>query len=59
LLDTQFVTDHLRTFGAVEVSRSAYHKLLDAALIGEADFGALSRHKPVPGSAALSLIEVH
>jgi leucyl/phenylalanyl-tRNA---protein transferase len=49
----------LRTFGAAEVSRSAYHKLLDAALIGEADFGALSLHKPVSGSTALRLIEVH
>jgi len=59
LLDTQFVTDHLRTFGAVEVSRSAYHKLLDAALIGEADFGALSLHKSVPGSTALNFLEVN
>jgi len=39
LLDTQFVTDHLRTFGAVEVSRPIYHKLLDAALVGEGDSG--------------------
>jgi leucyl/phenylalanyl-tRNA--protein transferase len=52
LLDTQFVTDHLRTFGAVEVSRPVYHKLLDAALIGEADFGALG--SAVSGVAALS-----
>jgi leucyl/phenylalanyl-tRNA--protein transferase len=52
LLDTQFVTDHLRTFGAVEVSRPVYHKLLDAALIGEADFGALG--STVSGVAALS-----
>ena len=59
LLDTQFVTDHLRTFGAVEVSRSAYHKLLDTALIGEADFAALSLHKPILGSAALSLLAAH
>jgi leucyl/phenylalanyl-tRNA--protein transferase len=42
LLDTQFVTDHLKTFGAVEVSRRQYHKLLEAALVGEADFGALA-----------------
>src|SRR6266436_4760151 len=35
LLDTQFVTDHLRTFGAAEVSRRQYHKLLAEALIGE------------------------
>jgi len=32
LLDTQFVTAHLSTFGAVEVSRKYYHKLLSAAL---------------------------
>jgi leucyl/phenylalanyl-tRNA---protein transferase len=57
LLDTQFVTDHLRTFGAVEVSRSAYHKLLDAALIGDGDFGAISLDKPVPGGAVLSLLK--
>ena len=28
LLDTQFVTDHLKIFGAVEVPRRQYHKLL-------------------------------
>ncbi len=32
LLDTQFVTDHLRQFGAVEVGRMEFHKLLSAAL---------------------------
>jgi leucyl/phenylalanyl-tRNA--protein transferase len=42
LLDTQFVTDHLKTFGAVEVSRRQYHRLLEAALVGEADFGTLA-----------------
>jgi leucyl/phenylalanyl-tRNA---protein transferase len=54
LLDTQFVTEHLRTFGAIEVSRPAYHKLLDAALVGEGDFGALALDRPVAGSAALA-----
>jgi leucyl/phenylalanyl-tRNA--protein transferase len=54
LLDTQFVTDHLRTFGAVEVSRPVYHKLLDAALVGEGDFGALALDRPVSGSSALA-----
>jgi leucyl/phenylalanyl-tRNA---protein transferase len=56
LLDTQFVTDHLRTFGAVEVSRPAYHKLLDDALVGEGRFDALALHRPVPGSAALAAL---
>jgi leucyl/phenylalanyl-tRNA--protein transferase len=42
LLDTQFLTDHLKTFGAVEVPRRHYHKLLEGALVGEADFFALA-----------------
>jgi leucyl/phenylalanyl-tRNA--protein transferase len=54
LLDTQFVTDHLRIFGAVEVSRPVYHKLLDAALVGEGNFGALPLDSPVSGSSALA-----
>ncbi len=53
LLDTQFVTDHLKTFGAVEVSRRQYHKLLEASLVGEADFAALSRKHDRRGSAAI------
>jgi leucyl/phenylalanyl-tRNA---protein transferase len=43
LLDTQFVTDHLRTFGALDISSRQYHRLLESALVGEADFSALSR----------------
>jgi leucyl/phenylalanyl-tRNA--protein transferase len=54
LLDTQFVTDHLATFGAIEVPRPAYHKLLDAALVGEADFGALPVGRAVAGATALA-----
>ena len=53
LLDTQFVTEHLRTFGAVEVTRPAYHKLLDAALVGEGDFAAFALDRPVSGSMVL------
>ena len=55
LLDTQFVTDHLKIFGATEVSRRQYHKLLADALIGEADFGALALDRPIPGARALEL----
>ncbi len=36
LLDTQFITDHLQRFGALEISRSRYERLLDAALAGPA-----------------------
>lgn len=32
LLDTQFTTEHLRRFGAVDVPRKAYEKLLEGAL---------------------------
>jgi leucyl/phenylalanyl-tRNA--protein transferase len=56
LLDTQFVTDHLRLFGAVEVSRRQYHKLLEAALIGEGRFAALPLDRPVSGEEALRRI---
>src|SRR5262249_6659178 len=40
LLDTQFVTDHLKGFGAVEVPRRQYHRVLESALLGEGDFTA-------------------
>ena len=55
LLDTQFVTDHLKTFGADEVTRRQYHKLLEAALVGEADFAALRRD--MTGAEALRLAQ--
>ncbi|MEX2650116.1 MAG: leucyl/phenylalanyl-tRNA--protein transferase [Alphaproteobacteria bacterium] len=38
LLDAQFVTDHLRQFGAVEISRDAYLRRLAAALERRAVF---------------------
>lgn len=38
LLDTQFVTDHLRRFGAVEIPRAAYHRRLAAAGAVAGDF---------------------
>jgi leucyl/phenylalanyl-tRNA--protein transferase len=58
LLDTQFVTDHLTTFGAYEVSRRQYHKLLDAALAGDGRFDALPLDQPVSGADALRLVSV-
>ena len=57
LLDTQFVTDHLRTFGAVEVPKDQYHKLLDVALVGESDFDAIPLDRVLSGEEALRLIE--
>lgn len=42
LLDTQFLTDHLASLGAVEISRAAYHARLEEALAVRADFFALN-----------------
>ncbi len=41
LLDTQFTTEHLKRFGAVDVPRSQYEILLHEALQAEADFTAM------------------
>jgi leucyl/phenylalanyl-tRNA--protein transferase len=41
LLDTQFVTEHLRQFGTVEIDRAEFHTLLEKALTHEADFSSL------------------
>ncbi|MFC5386902.1 leucyl/phenylalanyl-tRNA--protein transferase [Aquamicrobium segne] len=38
LLDTQFTTDHLKRFGAIDVPRAEYEKILTAALAGTATF---------------------
>ena len=43
LLDTQFVTEHLRQFGATEVERGDFQHLLDAALKVHGDFNRLPR----------------
>lgn len=59
LLDCQFITDHLASLGAVEISRKAYVALLDTALGGgaapssgaPADFFALDRLAPDPTMA--------
>jgi leucyl/phenylalanyl-tRNA---protein transferase len=56
LLDTQFVTDHLKSFGAVEVSRRQYHKLLTAAVESDADFAALPLDRPMRGAEILRYI---
>jgi len=38
LLDTQFITDHLKTMGAIEIPRNEYHALLREALEVKASF---------------------
>ncbi len=44
LLDAQFQTDHLSQFGAVEITREAYHARLAPALKTEADFFRLATY---------------
>jgi leucyl/phenylalanyl-tRNA--protein transferase len=57
LLDTQYVTEHLKTFGAVEIPRRRYTALLDKALMGApADFSRLPPDHPIAGAEALAII---
>jgi leucyl/phenylalanyl-tRNA--protein transferase len=50
LLDTQFVTDHLRRFGAIEIARERYRRELQRALATSAvfysDAGAVASGTP-------------
>ena len=39
LLDTQFITDHLKQFGAIEIPQRDYLLLLSAALADRGEFG--------------------
>jgi leucyl/phenylalanyl-tRNA--protein transferase len=56
LLDTQYVTEHLKTFGAVEIPKRRYHRLLEEALHGDGDFAALPVTRPVSGEETLSIL---
>jgi leucyl/phenylalanyl-tRNA--protein transferase len=53
LLDTQFVTHHLRQFGAEEIPRALYRRQLAAALAADAHFPA----GRLDGAAVLSLLQ--
>jgi leucyl/phenylalanyl-tRNA--protein transferase len=56
LLDTQFVTEHLRSFGAIEVPRRRYRTELDVALLHQGNFTTLPVDAPISGEAALAII---
>jgi leucyl/phenylalanyl-tRNA---protein transferase len=56
LLDTQFVTPHLASLGAVEVSRDAYLQMLRQALSIDADFAAWPVASPMSGAEALACL---
>jgi leucyl/phenylalanyl-tRNA--protein transferase len=53
LLDAQFMTDHLRQFGARQINRAGYHARLKSALAKKGDF---ARAGTLSGADALALI---
>jgi leucyl/phenylalanyl-tRNA---protein transferase len=60
LLDTQFVTGHLARFGAIEVGRAEFQRLLEGALAGGAGAGVGVRAGAgagAGGAAEFSLLE--
>jgi leucyl/phenylalanyl-tRNA---protein transferase len=59
LLDTQFVTPHLATLGAIEVSKHAYRALLSEAVAAEADFWHWPRDRHAIGKEALIVLAQH
>jgi len=52
LLDVQFVTPHLKRFGAIEIPRAEYHQRLTAALQRKAHFAA-----GLDGAAAVAILQ--
>ena len=59
LLDAQFMTEHLTQFGAMEISRTDYHRRLETALSADAEFqraGAAGAGGGMGGAAALQVI---
>jgi leucyl/phenylalanyl-tRNA--protein transferase len=58
LLDTQFVTPHLASLGAIEISQAAYRSTLADAVLREGDFWAWPRSRAVSGAEALGVLSV-
>lgn len=54
LLDSQFITPHLETLGAVEIPRADYRRRLAEAVAAEARFGAAD---VMSGTAALAALQ--
>ncbi|MBV9567230.1 MAG: leucyl/phenylalanyl-tRNA--protein transferase, partial [Hyphomicrobiales bacterium] len=59
LLDTQFVTPHLATFGAVELSRPAYLMRLKGATGRNPAEDVWKGGEELTGAQALSLVEAN
>lgn len=57
LLDTQFITAHLERFGAIEVPKSEYSRLLEDALQVDADFHAADAQYQAGGGTSESILQ--
>jgi leucyl/phenylalanyl-tRNA--protein transferase len=57
LLDTQFMTTHLASLGAIEISRDAYHRALEEALAARADYYVWEPGLQVSGRMALAALD--
>src|SRR5271166_1987456 len=57
LLDTQFLTEHLASLGAVAMPRQAFRLKLAESLAKEGDFGAWPVQAAMPGAQALELAQ--
>ena len=52
LLDAQFITEHLWQFGAVEIDRARYQRILNEAVQGEAQFD----RAPMSGAVCVGIL---
>ena len=57
LLDTQFVTPHLASLGAIEVPRMRYRALLEDAVSADGDAATAFARAPMSGAEALALLK--
>ena len=57
LLDAQFVTEHLARFGAVEIGRRDYKRLLGRSIEADGNWWTWPRSTTVPGRIALEVLE--
>jgi leucyl/phenylalanyl-tRNA--protein transferase len=54
LLDTQFLTTHLASLGAIEIAREDYHAKLESALEKTGNFFAWPKERRISGAEALA-----
>lgn len=59
LLDAQFITPHLAQFGAIEIPRAEYQRLLEIAMEDYGDFLVWPPDHSPPGKEVLGIIAAH